>query len=190
MTKTIPTAQCISGGRLSRGLIDGYADFYAANNATHALTISLGTHPRSFSPEVDFLPQLKRIAREIARMRGVPKRKRSSLTHTDAVWMAGFYEATDASGMLFPHWHGVIALEPDEEPILRQLLCEFVGHDRSDRTSAYEPAPRCIISTPGAKPSFDLQPLTTAPQYIRYASKSAYRTDLIHWTIADILPIH
>ncbi len=169
-------------------VIEGYADLFKQNGATHALTIALGLHPRRFDPETEFLPQLRRIAREIThQLREVPKRKLLKLRPEDAVFMAGFYEPRNGAGELYPHFHGVISLRKGEERLLRSVLTETVGADSSVAGSLLVPPSRPVISTPRAKPSFDLQPLTEDSRYIRYATKQVPGSDFTHWTIGDIL---
>lgn len=169
-------------------LADAYAELYKEHKATHALTIALGVHPVRFDPETELLPQLRRIAREIAqRLRGVPKRQLMRLRPEDAVWMAGFYEPRNGAGELYPHFHGVISLRNNEESALRGVLTDTVGADSAFRGAVLVPPTRRVVSTPGAKPSFDLQPLSGTSGYIRYATKQARGLDVTHWTINDIL---
>lgn len=173
---------------LSSNLVDAYVDLWRDHGASHELTISLGIHPKTFRPEEEFIPQLKRIAREIARrLRAVPKRQALKLRPEDAVWMAGFYEDTDAAGLLFPHWHGVISLSPGDEPLLRELLVECVGEDATPGSSCIGVTDRPVITTPRAKPTFDLRPLTSPARFIAYANKKVRFDEPTHWTIHDIL---
>lgn len=101
--------------------------------------------------------------------------------------MAGFFEPRDGSGELYPHFHGVISLREGDEPLLRSLLSETVGADSSVSGSSHVTMSRPVVTTPGAKPSFDLKPLTETSRYIQYASKQARGLDVTHWTINDIL---
>lgn len=177
--------------RMSRALVDGYVNHWQAHGASHALTISLGSHPSRFDPEVEFIPQMRRIVREIAhRLRGVPKRQLLKLKADAAPFMAGFYEAKDAGGTLFPHWHGVIAISPEEEPRLRSLLVECVGKDRSDLHYTPIQTTRPVITSPGAKPTFDLQTLRTPSEWIEYATKYVSIDNLTHWQTHDFLDPH
>jgi hypothetical protein len=171
-------------------VIEGYVQLWQDNEVSHELTVGLGVHPRKFVPEVQFLPQLRRIAREIAhRLRGVPKRKLLRLQPEDAVWMAGFYEAEDAAGLLFPHWHGVIALRAGEEDKLRELLVECVGEDMTPGASGLlGGSHRPVITTPKAKPTFHLRSLSSPERWIAYANKQVRYAEPTHWTINDILP--
>ena len=106
--------------------------------------------------------------------------------------MAGFYEAKTSSGMLFPHFHGVVALGPFDEWLVRDRLVECLGEDRtiSGHFDLAEPTSRSCIRMKGAKPSFSLKSLTDAEglrRYIRYANKQVIGRDPIHWTTNDIL---
>jgi hypothetical protein len=47
---------------------------------------------------------------------------------------------------------------------------------------------RPVISTPNAKPTFHLAPLTTPERYIAYANKNVRGGDPVHWTTWDFLP--
>ncbi|MDP1617910.1 hypothetical protein [Phenylobacterium sp.] len=132
---------------------------------------------------------MRRIAREITRrVRGVPKRQMLWLAPQDAVWMAGFYEPTMGDGCLFPHWHGVIALREGEESILRSLLVECVGEDKTQGSVGPFETPRPVITTPKAKPTFHLTSLETPERYVAYANKTVRGRDPTHWTTADFLP--
>lgn len=174
---------------LPADLIEGYAQFYADSGATHELTISLGIHPKRFDPETEFIPQMRRLVREIThRLRGVPKRRLLSLGPVEAVWMAGFYEPTMAGGILFPHWHGVIGLSEGEEPTLRALLVECLGEDVSPGATGPFDTCRPLITLPHAKPTFHLTRLATPERYIAYANKGVRGGDPVHWTTADFLP--
>lgn len=174
---------------LPPALVEAYAEFWVERGATHELTISLGVHPSRFAPETEFIPQMRRIVREITqRLRGVPKRRLLNLTPDEAVWMAGFYEPTMAGNILFPHWHGVIGLHEGEEQVLRSLLVECVGEDKTPGQSGPFYTPRPVVSTRGAKPTFHLQRLETPERYVAYATKGRRGNDPIHWTSADFLP--
>lgn len=105
----------------------------------------------------------------------------------DAIFMGGFYEATDAAGLLFPHWHGVIALAEGEERIARSVLAECVGEDKTQGALKICETSRPVITTPKAKPTFHLQPLKTPEKYISYASKKAFGANPTHWTTWDFL---
>jgi len=170
-------------------LIEGYVDLWTSNGASHELTISLGIHPRTFDPETQFLPQLRRVTREIARGLGrVSKRRSMELTPEEAVWMAGFYEPSNSDGVLFPHWHGVIALQPGDEPPLRHVLSDCLGDDADNGRAGTSPLTRPVISLPKAKPTFHLAPLVTPHRYIAYATKKVRHSNVIHWTTHDFLP--
>jgi hypothetical protein len=134
---------------------------------------------------------MKRVVRAVTqRLRGVPKRRLLELTPDDAVFMAGFYEATDAASQLFPHWHGFIALNAGEEPLLRDVLSERGVKDNTPghaTASGVIASDRNLISTPQAKPSFDLRPLTTPKHFIRYANKKVSGGDSTHWTTNDFI---
>jgi hypothetical protein len=189
---TLASRARTAGSRQSfrQRLADGYAEFYADNRATHELTISFGLHPRKFDPETEFLPQMRRIVRRVTHeVLGIPRRKLVQLAQGDALWMAGFFEATDGAGELFPHWHGVVALEPGEEWMLRQSLSHCVGPDMTPAFSQTNSkhARRSVISIQRAKPTFHLTELTTASTYISYATKTIHNQNVIHWTTGDFL---
>lgn len=173
-------------------LAGAYADLWTDLGITHQLTISLGISPRSFSPEEELMPILKRLVREGAtKLRGLPKRRALSLTHTDprALGIAGFYEATKRSGESFPHWHGGVALHPGEERGLRQLLRQCIGEDAEAPLEPWELSntTRPLITIRGAKPTFHLSPITTSARYASYANKKTSIDNIVHWTTADIL---
>ncbi|MDO8911798.1 MAG: hypothetical protein Q8N10_17130 [Phenylobacterium sp.] len=170
-------------------LIEAYAQMYLDAGASHELTISLGVHPKKFDPETEFLPQMRRVVREIAHMlRGIPKRRMLKLPLCDAPWMAGFYEATDAAGILFPHWHGVIALHDHEESRLRAILVNSVGKDMTPGAAPYGRTTRPIITTLKAKPTFHLAPLESPDRWIAYSAKKVWDSNPVHWVTGDFLP--
>lgn len=177
--------------RLEPRLACAYTDFWADYGISHQLTLSLGYHPVRYEPET-FLPVLKRLVRETARkVRGVPKRKAARLTidNPDVPFFAGFYEGNDRAGLVYPHWHGGIALRPGEEPLFRDMLWECFGADAKDPLKPFEPprTTRPLVTERRAKPTFDLTALTTSERYIRYSTKHVDANSLIHWTTADIL---
>jgi hypothetical protein len=172
-------------------LVRAYADFWADHGISHQLTLSLGFHPGRYQPE-EFLAVMKRLVRETARrVRGIPKRKAERLTidHPRAPFFAGFYEGTDRAGLLYPHWHGGIALRPGEEPTFRAMLWECFGEDAKDPLQPFEPSrtTRPLVTERRANPTFDLTKLTTTERYIRYSTKHVGADNLIHWTTADFL---
>lgn len=172
-------------------LVRAYADFWADHGISHQLTLSLGYHPGRYQPET-FLPVLKRLVRETARkVRGVPKRKAERLTidHPDVPFLAGFYEGKDRAGLVYPHWHGGIALRPGEEPLFRHMLWECFGEDAKDPLMPFEPTrtTRPLVTERRANPTFDLTAMTTSERFIRYSNKHVDADSLIHWTTADIL---
>ncbi|MFN3559260.1 MAG: hypothetical protein ACK4UQ_08220 [Brevundimonas sp.] len=178
--------------RLAPRVADGYAQFWSQLGITHELTISLGISPRAFSPEVQLKPILRNLIRVGARrLRGASKRQACDLVHTDpkALLMAGFYEATKRSGEPFPHWHGGIALQPGEEPILRELLWEHIGEDAEDPLPAFQLSrtTRPLVKIHAAQPTFHLTRLQTKSRYISYANKNTHADNVTHWTTADIL---
>ena len=187
-TSTVLKARAATATK-RKAISRAYADWYAEMGVTHELTISLGIHPKRFDPETEFMPQLKRIARRIGRdVRGLSKRQVATPAPTQLPWMAGFYEAKDNAGALFPHWHGVIALNPGEELPLRMSLLEHVGKDATRDAGIFAPlCDRTIIATPKAKPTFHLITLTTAEDYISYARKQGFYNETTHWTLEDIL---
>lgn len=177
--------------RLSPALVDAYAECWADNGINYALTLSLGFYPSKFEAE-QFLPILRRLIREAAcKLRLLPKRKALTLTPQDdrALFMAGFYEPTDRAGLLYPHWHGGVALAPREDLGLRSLLIECFGED-ADRALGplmTSETHRPLVTDRRAKPSFHLAPMTTPDRLIRYANKHTKIDDLIHWTTYDAL---
>jgi len=174
-------------------LARGYADLWSALGISHELTISLGVNPRSFSPEEELKPILRNLVRACSRkMRSLPKRQALSLCYADprALMVAGFYEPTKRSGELFPHWHGGVALQPGEEPLLREILWERIGEDAQNPLALIEPCrtTRPLIKVRNAMPTFHLAPITTMERWIRYANKKTSIDEIVHWTTADLLP--
>lgn len=182
---------------LRPSLKEGYAELYESRGATHELTISLGLHPATFDPEREFKPLLKVVCRELTqRLRSIPKRQRRSLTPDDAVFMAGFYEAHDRFGLLFPHWHGVLALQPGEDTHAREVLAARIGVDETtdilarrnerdgDRTILTARSPTGPLRL---KPSFHLQALTGSVGWVGYATKQVRGEDPTFWTTHDFL---
>ena len=194
MTRAYRSPAPLSAARtLSPRLLKAYADWFRARGASHELTISLGVcPPRGFDFGADFVPQMRRVVREIAHhLDGVPKRKLALLTAEQSRFMSGFYEATDVTGARFPHWHGVIAIEDWEEPILRDLLVDVVGDDKSPEACPIPVAgSRRVINYPSARPNFHLQKLTRCDGFIAYANKKVGPGDIEHWGTADFLHQH
>jgi hypothetical protein len=161
------------------------------HDISHALTISLGLHPTRFAEE-DMFPIMKRLVRETThQLRGLPKRKALGLNaqHPDALFLAGFYEATNAGGELFPHWHGAVTLRADEEQRFRDLLCQCIGEDSQNPRGPLQMSltTRPLITHRYAKPTFHLASLATPGIYIRYANKKIRHNEASCSTTHDFL---
>lgn len=166
---------------------------WANTQLTHALTLSLGVHPRRFDLEEEFFPILRNLVRETSqKMRKVPKRQLLGLRPEDprTVFLAGFYEEGDRKGVLNPHWHGGVALRPGEERCFRALLRHYWGKEAKKRErqlhGPQEPL-HPLVKIPNAKPTFDLTELTTSKTYISYSTKSARFNEPEHCTTYDFL---
>lgn len=124
-------------------------------------------------------------------LRRVPKRQMLSLSadHPDALFAAGFYEAKNRAGEVFPHWHGGVCLRPGEEGAFRRLLWECIGQDAdAPLMSLDQPrTTRPLITLPNAKPTFHLAALTTPTKYISYANKQTTCDDIEFSTTRDFL---
>jgi hypothetical protein len=172
--------------RLSRELLEGYAQFFADQGLNYALTLTFGIHPHSFDKDGQMCNIMRRTVREMSGpVLGIPKRKLLGARPQDLVFVSGFYEGTDAAGCAFPHWHGAMRLDPDKEAVCREALREKFGEEHRGMASWKSSTPRSVVNIPRAKPTFDLQPLTTPVHYIEYATKKYTASNLDFTTTLD-----
>ena len=177
-------------------------DWARESGATHTLTVTLGVWPsRTFDPEASFRPELKKLFRAITHeVRGVPKRHLHAVKAHEVPWFAGMVERTTRSGADFPHIHGYIALDRDEEPLMRGVLRTRWGKDEDSHLPAHvydawglsvdapseSLARRAVFKRPGCEPSFCLRPLS-GPGWSSYAAKKAEVRSALLWTTSEIL---
>jgi hypothetical protein len=163
-----------------RDLADWATDCGASHTINLVPDIYVSTR---FDPDKDFKPILRRLAKAIAHdVRSVPHRQmgtEGSLNQT--VWMVGVVETATKTGMVYPHFHGVVALRPHEDRLLKGVLAHRWGKGRG------APALRPVFKRPGSFPDFDVKRLTDPGGWFSYDMKNTTLDHFVFWSHRELL---
>lgn len=167
-------------------LVSAFADWGKRAGATHAFTLTPDVRPSfSYDPEKMLRPHMRKLWKHVTHdVRGVPwgaLRLPGVLEKT--VWMAGFVELYDKHGLLYPHFHGVVSLEPGELPLFANVLATRWG--RGSSTPALSP----VFRRHGSCPDFDTKSLRDAKGWAGYSSKKGTPSTLTIFTHAELLSV-
>ncbi len=192
----LPTG--ISRQRLGESL----AEWAIRERANHFLTLQPGLFGRSIrDADGNVLQTLGNLFKDYARLRRELPR-RYVIARDDLPCILGVLERFDGFGNAAPHLHCFIALDPEEEPLLRGYLRSMFGSDKTEGAGTLPaivrdkghvlargepksvpvdfPTKLRLVGHWNSNPTFDLQPISRSPEKVgRYMTKQFRSPDII-----------